>query len=185
MKVKFKPGIETLLSGHEEWLAGKRVGLVSHLAAVDSKEKTTAELLWNDPEINMTCLFGPEHGFSGKAGPGEILESGEHPDWRIPVYSLYGRSKKPTAAMLKDVDVLVYDIQDIGVRCYTYVSTLKYVLEAAAKYGKEVVVADRQGITTRASFISIHNNVIGAGWSISICSTTIAMGETGIHITVI
>ncbi|MFC1498782.1 exo-beta-N-acetylmuramidase NamZ domain-containing protein [Verrucomicrobiota bacterium] len=142
-KKNFKLGIETLLSSRKEWLAGKRVGLVSHLAAVNSKSQTTAELLWNDPEINMTCLFGPEHGFFGKAGPGEILKFSKHPDWNLPVHSLYGRGKKPTAAMLKDVDVLVYDIQDLAVRCYTYVSTLRYVLEAAAKYGKEVIIADR------------------------------------------
>ena len=131
MQKLMKPGIEQLLSAG--WLTDKRVGLVSHVAALDSRGCLSAERLWENAGVNLTCLFGPEHGFFGKAGAGETCGTVQHPKWHIPVYSLYGKTKKPTAAMLRNVDTLIFDIQDIGARPYTYVSTLQYVLEAAAR----------------------------------------------------
>ena len=136
-----KVGIDTLI--RTDWLKNKRVGLVSHMAARDSRGCLSAQRMVSDPRIDLACLFGPEHGFAGKAGAGEACRTTRHHGWGIPVYSLYGKTKKPTASMLRDVDTLVFDIQDIGTRCYTYVSTLRYVLEAAARYDTKVIVADR------------------------------------------
>ena len=136
-------GIETLLAERREWLAGRRVGLVSHQAAIDASGVTTADRLHRAAGVNLVALFGPEHGFGGAAAAGERTSDYLHPDWRIPVFSLYSDRRQPTAEMLSLVDVLVYDVQDLGARPYTYVSTLKLVLEAAAACRKPVVVADR------------------------------------------
>jgi uncharacterized protein YbbC (DUF1343 family) len=139
----FQLGLETLLSRHAEWFANRRVGLVSHQAAVDGSGLTSAERLWRDPRIDLTALFGPEHGFAGLAGAGELTHDALHPAWSIPIFSLYGDNRKPTAAMLDQVDVLIVELQDLGARPYTYVSTLRLVLEAAAESGKTVIIADR------------------------------------------
>ncbi|MBI2441910.1 MAG: DUF1343 domain-containing protein [Lentisphaerae bacterium] len=141
--MRFLPGIDVLLSQHRHWLKGRRLGLVSHLAAVDARGMTAAERLWRERAFKLTALFGPEHGFFGLGGAGETLGHGRHPDWKIPVYSLYGPTRRPTPAMFKNLDVIVVDLQDLGARCYTYVATLRYVLELANALGKEVVVADR------------------------------------------
>ena len=145
----FLPGIDVLLTRHRHWLEGKRIGLVSHLAAVDARGMTSAERLWRDRApardraFTLRALFGPEHGFFGLGGAGEKLWHRHHPAWGIPVYSLYGPARRPTPAMFKNLDVIVVDLQDLGARCYTFVATLRYVLEQAAAMGKEVVVADR------------------------------------------
>jgi len=87
--------------------------------------------------------MGPEHGFFGQAKAGELCNNAKHPQWKIPIFSLYGTTRKPTPAMMKNIDTIVFDIQDIGARPYTYVSTLRFVLEAASEQRKEVIVADR------------------------------------------
>lgn len=139
----FALGIDALLDLHPDWLAGRRVGLVSHNAAVDSAGQTTAERLHAAPGVRLVALFGPEHGFRGRAGAGETTGDERHPEWDIPIYSLYGPTRRPTPAMLAPLDTLVVDFQDLGARPYTYVSTLRLVLEAAAEAGKRVIVADR------------------------------------------
>lgn len=136
-------GIDALLEDHPDWLHGRRVGLVSHDAAVDATGTTSAARLKAAPGVNLTALFGPEHGFAGRAGAGELTCDSLHPLWHIPVFSLYGETRRPTPAMLDRVDVLICELQDLGARPYTYVSTLRLVLEAAAGAGKTVVVADR------------------------------------------
>ncbi|MBU0677586.1 MAG: DUF1343 domain-containing protein [Verrucomicrobia bacterium] len=136
-------GIENLLENQVDRLEGRRVGLVAHPASVDSHGTHSAELLWLNPEINLTALFGPEHGFFGRGGAGEDIGDQQHTHWDIPVFSLYGDTRKPTAEMMDAVDVIVFDLQDVGVRCYTYVSTLKLVLESASETGKSVIVCDR------------------------------------------
>jgi uncharacterized protein YbbC (DUF1343 family) len=135
--------METLLAEHIDWLAGCRIGLVSHQAAVDGSGLTSAERLWHDPRIRLTALFGPEHGFAGRAGAGELMGDDHHPEWSIPIFSLYGETRKPTPGMLEKVDILIVEFQDLGARPYTYVSTLRLLLEAAAEAGKTVIVADR------------------------------------------
>jgi uncharacterized protein YbbC (DUF1343 family) len=141
---RFLPGIETLLHGrHGHLLQGRRIGLVSHLAAVDRTGTTTAGRLHETPGITLACLMGPEHGFFGFAAAGVTCRSQRHPDWRIPIYSLYGDTRKPRPQWLRSLDLLIIDLQDLGCRPYTYVSTLKLVLEAAAEAGLPVLVADR------------------------------------------
>jgi uncharacterized protein YbbC (DUF1343 family) len=141
MNTRFRPGIESLLSGGA--LRGKRVGLVSHTAAMTSQGATSAEALQAAPGVTLVSLFAPEHGFFGSAGAGDPVHTRRHPVWRIPVYSLYGRRLAPSRAQLRKLDVLVVDLQDLGARCYTYISTLRRALEAAAAAGVPVIVADR------------------------------------------
>jgi uncharacterized protein YbbC (DUF1343 family) len=143
MKPTILPGIDSLLSNHGGWLAGMRVGLVSNIAATDSRGRVVADRLWADDDVDLTCLFGPEHGFTRSAAAGAHCPSADHTDWRIPVYSLYGDTRKPTPAMLSGLDIIIFDLQDIGARSYTYVSSLRLIMEAAADAGKGVIVADR------------------------------------------
>lgn len=134
-----RPGIEALPAN---LIAGKRVGLVAHPASRTSDGRHSAECL-RAAGANLTALFGPEHGFFGRGGAGEEIPDTAHADWNIPVFSLYGDTRSPTPAMLELVDVLVYDIQTIACRAYTYVSTLRLLMEACAAHGKILIVADR------------------------------------------
>lgn len=140
---QFRTGLDNLLDRQRDWLVGRRVALLSHTAAVDRDGCTAAQRLWDARGIRLVALMGPEHGFAGSAGAGVSCRSCRHPDWGIPIHSLYGTTRKPTPRMLKDVDVLVVDLQDIATRCYTYVSTLQLALEAAAEQEIPVIVADR------------------------------------------
>jgi len=140
---RFLTGIEVLLEDRLALVEGRRVGLVTHPAALTASGRWSADSLWHHPDVNLACLLGPEHGVYGNAGAGEPVSTTTHPDWNIPVYSLYGDARKPTQEMLDTIDVLIVDLQDLGVRCYTYVSTLFLVMEAAAEAGKRVIVADR------------------------------------------
>jgi uncharacterized protein YbbC (DUF1343 family) len=139
----FAVGIDTLLERPRAWLAGRRVGLLSHQAAVDATGATSAQRLHRELGAKLVALYGPEHGFLGQAGAGEATYTRRHPDWGIPVYSLYGACRKPTPEMLRGVEVVVCDLQDLGARCYTYLATLRNMLEAAAAAGVRVIVADR------------------------------------------
>jgi len=138
-----KLGIDELLEEQIDWLAGRRVGLVAHPASLDGAGVASAVRLQEHPAVNLTCLMGPEHGFCGVAGPGVHVSSGVHSAWDIPVFSLYGEHRRPSAEMLDLVDVLVFDLQNLPVRCYTYASTLRYILEACAEQECRVVIADR------------------------------------------
>jgi len=139
----FQPGIDVLLGRHRRWLAGARAGLVSHLAAVDARGAPSAERLRQCRGCRLAALFGPEHGFAGAAGAGARVGHRRHPEWGIPIYSLYGATRRPAPEVFRELDLLVFDLQDLGARPYTYVSTLRYVLEAAAAAAKPVIVADR------------------------------------------
>ena len=136
-------GIEILKSTSFRLLKNCRVGLLSHQAAVMKNGATSAQCLRCARGVNLVALYGPEHGFFGQASAGEHTASRIHPDWDIPVYSLYGEFRKPTREMLKELDVMVCDLQDIGVRCYTYLATLRNMLEACAEADVEVIVTDR------------------------------------------
>lgn len=136
-------GMDVLIAGHPDWIRGARIGLVSHLAAVNRSGQSSADRLRSIPGINVAALFGPEHGFRGTAPAGESTADERHTGWNIPVYSLYGENRAPSKAMLETIDLLVVEFQDLGARPYTYVSTLRLVLEAAAAAGKPVIVADR------------------------------------------
>lgn len=142
MIARFLPGIDVLARFKSNLVKGRRIGLVSHPAAVGSQGAPAAQIMLN-AGARLTALFGPEHGFFGTETAGQPVKTARHPQWRIPVYSLYGRHRQPSAEMLAKVDAIVIDLQDLGARPYTYVSTLRYVLEAAAQSQKQVIVADR------------------------------------------
>ncbi len=142
-KAKVKTGIEVLREQNFNILKGKRVGLVTNPTGVDRKLKSTIDILFESPEVNLIALYGPEHGVRGNYSAGEYVDFYIDETTSLPVYSLYGKTRKPTSEMLKDVDVLVFDIQDIGCRSYTYISTMGLVMEAAAENDKEVLILDR------------------------------------------
>ncbi len=142
-EVKVKTGIEVLRERDFDILKGKRVGLVTNPTGVDSKLKSTIDILFEAKEVNLTALYGPEHGVRGNYSAGDLVDFYIDDATKLPVNSLYGKTRKPNAEMLKDVDVLVFDIQDIGSRSYTYISTMGLVMEAAAEFNKEVVILDR------------------------------------------
>ena len=138
-----KPGIEVLREGEFACLKGKRVGLVTNPTGVDKQLTSTVDILFDAPDVQLVALYGPEHGVRGDIPAGEKVENQKDAKTGLPVYSLYGKTRKPTPEMLQNVDVLVYDIQDIGCRSYTFISTLGLLMQAAAEQNKEVVVLDR------------------------------------------
>ena len=138
-----KPGIEVLRESGFQQLRGKRVGLVTNPSGVDSRLKSTIDILFQAPEVNLVALYGPEHGVRGDMYAGDKVNDSTDPSTGLPVYSLYGKTRKPTPEMLQGIDVMVYDIQDVGVRSYTFISTLGLVMEACAPLGIEVMVLDR------------------------------------------
>ena len=122
-------------------LRDKRVGLVTNQTSLIDSKHLVDTLLSLD--VHITCVFAPEHGFRGEAGAGETIKDGKDAKTGLSVLSLYGKTKKPTPELIEEVDILVFDIQDVGARFYTYISTLHYILEAAGENGKEVLVLDR------------------------------------------
>lgn len=136
-------GIEVLRDQQFKCLEGKRVGLITNPTGVDSNLKSTIDILYEAPNVNLVALFGPEHGVRGDVKAGDKVEDIKDVTTGLPVYSLYGKTCKPAQDMLKDIDVLVYDIQDIGCRSFTFISTMGLAMEAAAECGKEFVVLDR------------------------------------------
>lgn len=134
-------GIDVLRRDHFELLRGKRVGLVTHLAATTRDGTPTLDVLARAPAVNVAAIFTPEHGLESKL-EGAIADSRDG-ERNLPIRSLYGKTKRPTAAMLADIDVLVVDLIDVGVRFYTYASTLHQVMLAAAEHGLPVIVLDR------------------------------------------
>ena len=140
---KVKTGIEVLRDENFKILENKNVGLITNPTGVDSKLKSTIDILYEAKNVHLVALFGPEHGVRGNFSAGEKVSSYIDKYTGLPVYSLYGKNRKPSVAMLKNIDVLVYDIQDIGSRSYTYISTMGLAMEAAAENGIEFVVLDR------------------------------------------
>ncbi|MFY0759543.1 DUF1343 domain-containing protein [Metabacillus dongyingensis] len=142
-KNKVTPGVEVLLDDQKELLKGKKVGLITNPTGIDSKLNSIVDLLHNDPDIELTALFGPEHGVRGDAQAGSYVEFYIDEKTGLPVYSLYGQTKKPTPEMLENVEVLLFDIQDVGTRHYTYIYTMAYAMEAAKENNIPIVVLDR------------------------------------------
>ena len=140
---RFRTGLECwLASGARGW-TGARFGVVAHAASVHRGGCHTVDALRERFGRGVAALFAPEHGFLGRAAAGEHVEHTRHPRWGIPIYSLYGAHRRPAPDMLRGLDALIFDVQDLGVRCYTYGSTLRLVLEAAAAANLPVLVADR------------------------------------------
>lgn len=138
-----KTGIEVLRESGFKKLTGKRVGLVTNPSGVDRHLNSTIDILFNAPGVNLVALYGPEHGVRGDVYAGGKVTDTRDAVTGLPVYSLYGATRKPTPEMLEGIDIMVYDIQDVGVRSYTFISTLGLVMEACAEKGIEVMVLDR------------------------------------------
>ena len=135
MGYPIKLGVEVLLDKHIRLLKGKRVGLLTNQTGADSQLVSTIRLFHRHPSITLTVLFAPEHGIKTAAKEGERFSDSMHEETGLPVYSLYGKSKKPSADMLEQVDIVVFDIQDIGARYYTYIYSLAYMMQACAEQG--------------------------------------------------
>ncbi len=138
-----RTGIEVLEGRGFEGLAGKRVGLVTNPSGVDCNLRSTIDILHQAPGVDLRKLFAPEHGVRGDVYAGGTVQGGKDETTGLPVYSIYGAHRKPTPEMLEGLDVVVYDIQDVGSRSYTFISTLGLVMRACAEQGIEVMVLDR------------------------------------------
>lgn len=156
-------GLEVLQHTNFAALKGKKVGLITNPTGVNSHLESSVDIFYNAPEVQLTALYSPEHGVRGDYYAGDHVAFFQDPKTGIPVYSLHGKTKKPTPEMLQDIDILVYDIQDIGSRSYTYISTLGLAMEAAAENNIKMVVLDRpnplggnkmEGLVTEPAFIS-------------------------------
>ena len=137
-------GLERLLSERRDLLRGARVGLVCNQSSVDHSLRHAADLFHEQRGINLTALFGPQHGIRGDVQD-NMVETAHAVDRRtgIPVYSLYSETREPTERMLEEVDVLVFDMQDVGCRIYTFIYTLANCMRAARRFNKRVIVCDR------------------------------------------
>jgi uncharacterized protein YbbC (DUF1343 family) len=138
------PGIDRLLTADRRMIEGRRVGLLCNPASIDAKFQHTADRLFEDPDITLAALFGPQHGFRSDLQD-NMIETPHTQDCRrkVPIFSLYSETREPTAEMLERVDLLVVDLQDVGTRVYTFVYTMANCMRAAARHGIPVVVCDR------------------------------------------
>jgi uncharacterized protein YbbC (DUF1343 family) len=178
-----KTGADLLFEKHFKLIEGKRVGLVTNHSALLLNGEHLADALNEDKRTKLVVLFGPEHGVRGDAPAGAQIDNDVDKKTGVRVYSLYGKINKPTPEMLKDVDVLIYDIQDVGVRFYTYISTLSYAMEAAAENNIPYIVLDRpnpirgtwvEGFNrddSLRSFVGLHPIVIAHGMTIGELAT--------------
>ena len=138
-----KTGIEVLAENNFDILKDKKVGLITNATGIDRHFTSTIDILNEALEVDLVALYGPEHGVRGDRTAGEKLAFYMDKKTKLPVFSLYGKTRKPTSEMLKDIDVLLFDIQDIGCRSYTYISTMGLAMEAAAENEIEMVVLHR------------------------------------------
>ncbi len=138
-----KPGIEVLRDSGFEALKGKKVGLLTNPSGVDRNLRSTIDILYHAPEVNLVRLFAPEHGVRGDIYAGGHADDTVDEATGLSVFSVYGKHRSPTPEMLEGLDVVVYDIQDVGTRSYTFISALGLMMRACAQMGVEVVVLDR------------------------------------------
>ncbi|MCU7491724.1 MAG: DUF1343 domain-containing protein [Ignavibacteria bacterium] len=142
-KNKTVAGADVLLAKRMNLIKGKRLGIVTNHSALLSNGTHLVDTLFHRKDVKISALFGPEHGIRGDAPDGTTISHGKDAKTGLEVYSLYGKVYKPTKDMLKDVDVLIYDIQDVGARFYTFISTLFYTVQAGAENNIPVIVLDR------------------------------------------
>lgn len=162
-----RPGVEIFFEKYLDLVKGKRVGLITNPTGIDSQLRPTFELFYNHPSLHLVALYGPEHGVRGNAQAGEYVPFYVDEKTKIPVFSLYGQSLRPEPGMLRNIDeymrtfdisiegkvleksmvesldVMVFDLQDVGTRVYTYIATMAYAMQACAEQGIEFVVLDR------------------------------------------
>jgi uncharacterized protein YbbC (DUF1343 family) len=157
-KIPVTLGLETLLEQRDGILGDARVGLICNQASVDHSLQHAADLLFANPNIRLTALFGPQHGIRGDVQDNMIeTEHAVDRSTGLPIHSLYSETREPTEAMLQDVDVLLFDMQDVGCRIYTFAYTMANCMRAAKKYGKKVIVCDRPNPITG---LSVEGNVL-------------------------
>lgn len=174
-------GLHLLTTEKIDWIRGKSIGLITNHTGVDAVLRNNYKLLAEVPTCRLSAIFSPEHGFWGAVQDGIAVNSlsiSEAQPTQVPVYSLYGESTRPTPSQLEGIDLLIYDMQDVGVRYYTYISTLLHAMEAAAELGLEFIVADRPNpigceavegpilTETFRSFVGIHEVPIRYGLTI-------------------
>ncbi|MCM8807668.1 MAG: DUF1343 domain-containing protein [Candidatus Omnitrophica bacterium] len=138
-KMPIKLGIDVLSEKNYSILKGKRVGIITNISGCNQNLHSTVNIISSLPDVKVTAIFAPEHGFKGNKM--DLIEDSEFNN--IKIFSLFGKTKRPTAEMLKEIDILIFDIQDIGTRSYTYISTLRYCMEEAAKNNILFIVLDR------------------------------------------
>jgi uncharacterized protein YbbC (DUF1343 family) len=151
-----KTGLDRV-GAYKNLFEGRRLGIIANHTAYDINGEFIVDVFRNMTDVTVTALFSPEHGLWGTAGAGDKIDSQTDPVYNLPVYSLYGKTQKPTGDMLRNIDVLVFDIQDIGARFYTYIYTMSLAMEAAAENGKTFVVLDRPN---PINGISVEGNVL-------------------------
>lgn len=156
-----KLGLENLLENKLSLLSGKKVGLITSPTGLNSKLRSGIDLLFR-AGVKLTALFGPEHGVRGDAQAGETVSSVRDEKTDLPIFSLYGPTKKPTPEMLKDVDVLIFDMQDVGCRYYTFIYTMAFAQQAAYEYDKEFIVLDRPN---PLGGLKVEGNLVHQGYT--------------------
>jgi beta-N-acetylhexosaminidase len=157
-----KLGNELLLLEHLDLIKGKHIGLITNHSGVTSQLERTADLLHHHSDVNLVILFGPEHGLSADAPDGMPVASNTDTVTGLPVYSLYGETLKPTQSALESLDLLLYDIQDLGVRYYTFMYTMTYAMEACAEIGLPFIVLDRP---TPLNGLRVEGNILDPSYS--------------------
>ncbi len=143
---RVRTGIEVLVTDSVHLIKGKRVGLITNHTGVGPMGKTSIDILYATPGVKLTALYGPEHGIRGVARAGDHIATAVDSATGVTVYSLYGETRAPTPEMLKDIDVLIFDIQELGARFYTYQWTMTLAAEAAKAQGKQFLVLDRPNV---------------------------------------
>lgn len=142
-RTQIRTGLEIILTDKKELLKNKKTGLVTNHTGIDKNGKPNYLLFHQDPDIDLKIIFTPEHGLEGKFEAGEKIQNQTHKEPLPAIVSLYGSARKPSKQSIQDLDVIIYDIQDIGARFYTYISTLGLVMDAAAEANVPVMVLDR------------------------------------------
>ena len=143
---RVRTGIEVLVTDSVHLIKGKRVGLITNHTGVGPMGKTSIDILYATPGVKLTALYGPEHGIRGVARAGDHIATAVDSATGVTVYSLYGETRAPTPEMLKDIDVLIFDMQELGARFYTYQWTMTLAAEAAKAQGKQFLVLDRPNV---------------------------------------
>ena len=188
---KTELGLTVLLTEKRDWIRGKSIGLITNHTGVDATLQSNYRLLAEASDCQLSAIFSPEHGLWGAVQDGIAVNSTDSIDENllqtrlknVPIFSLYGQLMRPTADQLEGIDLLVYDMQDVGVRYYTYISTLLHTMEAASDHGVEFIVADRPNPITCTtvegavltsgfeSFVGIHTVPIRYGLTIGELAT--------------
>ena len=157
-----RPGIEVLLRDSLHLVSGRRAGLITNHTGVDARGRSDIDLLMERPEVELVALYAPEHGIRGTEEAGARVSGEIDVPTGLPIHSLYGETLRPTAAMLEGVDLLLFDLQDVGARYYTYVSTMALAMEAAGQQGIPFVVLDRPNLIRGDA---VQGNVLDPGFA--------------------